>query len=104
MGYKKDFETIYNYLDIDYQRNKKGRWIVTKTDSIPMMQMNYRSEAAKGVMPNVVGMGLRDAVYILESLGLEVNIRSTQYGRVVKQSIPSGRGIRKGARVFLQLG
>lgn len=104
MGYKKDFETIYNYLDIEYQRNKPGKWTVTKTDSIPVMQMKFRDEADEGVMPNIVGMGLRDAVYILESLGLEVNIRSTQYGRVIKQSIPAGRGIRKGARVFLQLG
>lgn len=104
IGYKKDFETIYNYLDIDFQRGLKGNWTVTRADTLPIMKMKFRSEATKGVMPNVVGMGVRDAVFVLENLGLEVNIRSTQYGRVIKQSIPSGKGVRRGARVFLQLG
>ena len=37
------------------------------------------------IVPNVVGMGLDDALYLLEKCGLVVDIVS--YGKVVKQSI-----------------
>ena len=37
------------------------------------------------VVPNVVGMGLDDALYLLEKCGLMVEISG--YGKVVKQSL-----------------
>ena len=52
-------------------------------------------------MPNVVGMGLKDALYILESRGLEV--RFTGSGAVQRQSIAAGQRIKAGQRVTLQL-
>lgn len=42
-------------------------------------------------MPSVVGMGLRDALYTLESLGLKVSFKGS--GTVVEQSIPAGDDI-----------
>jgi cell division protein FtsI (penicillin-binding protein 3) len=42
-------------------------------------------EAKSGCVPNVVGMGLDDALYLLEKSGLTVDI--VGYGKVVKQSI-----------------
>ena len=39
-----------------------------------------------GIMPNVVGMGAKDAVYLLEKAGLRVNIAGI--GKVTRQSIP----------------
>jgi cell division protein FtsI (penicillin-binding protein 3) len=38
-----------------------------------------------GVVPNVIGMGLDDAIYLLEKMGLTVAIEG--YGKIVKQSI-----------------
>ena len=45
-------------------------------------------------MPDVKGMGARDAVYILESRGLKVRLKGR--GKVVQQSIPAGHSTRKG--------
>ena len=42
-------------------------------------------EIEDGVVPNVEGMGLDDALYLLENSGLKVDI--VGYGKVVKQSI-----------------
>ncbi len=42
-------------------------------------------ETREGCVPNVVGMGLDDALYLLEKSGLAVDI--VGYGKVVKQSI-----------------
>ena len=54
-----------------------------------------------GIMPNVVGMGAKDAVYLLEKAGLRVNIAGI--GKVTRQSIPSGNKYSKGQTVALQL-
>ncbi len=56
---------------------------------------------AEGVMPNVVGMGLRDALYMLENSG--VRVRYSGKGKVVKQSPQPGVRITRGATVAIQL-
>ncbi|HMR44874.1 MAG TPA: PASTA domain-containing protein, partial [Saprospiraceae bacterium] len=51
-------------------------------------------------IPAVTGMGLRDAVYLLENLGLNVEISGV--GRVVRQSILAGTPARgQSIRLFL---
>lgn len=52
-------------------------------------------------MPNVVGMGLSDAIFILENRGLKVSF--TGSGKVVGQSVAAGKGIRYGEHVTLKL-
>jgi cell division protein FtsI (penicillin-binding protein 3) len=56
---------------------------------------------SEGVMPNVVGMGLRDALYMLENSG--VRVRYSGKGKVVKQSPQPGVRVSRGATVALQL-
>lgn len=52
-------------------------------------------------MPDVAGMPLRDAVFLLESCGVTVTVSGK--GKVISQSIPSGTPIRKGQKVYIQL-
>ena len=52
-------------------------------------------------VPNVVGMGAKDAVYLLESMGLRVQI--TGIGKVKSQSIPAGNTLHKGRTIQLRL-
>ena len=52
-------------------------------------------------IPNVVGMGAKDAVYLLESLGLRVQITGT--GKVKSQSTPAGSTLHKGKTIQLRL-
>ena len=59
-----------------------------------------RSEEGDGV-PGVVGMGAKDAVYLLERKGLRVRLQGT--GRVRSQSIAQGQPVRKGQTVVLKL-
>ncbi len=56
---------------------------------------------AEGVMPSVYGMGLRDAVYMLESGG--VKVESSGLGSVWRQSVRAGTKIKRGESVKLQL-
>ena len=56
---------------------------------------------AKNLIPDVLGMGARDAVFMLESRG--VSVRLTGRGKVVGQSLPAGHEIKKGDICNLKL-
>lgn len=66
-----------------------------------VIELERQKPFAKGVMPDVSGMGARDAVYAIESRGVKVSI--TGRGRVVQQSIAAGKPIKKGMRCTLRL-
>jgi len=55
----------------------------------------------QGQMPDVKGMGAKDALYLLEGLGLRVEIKGN--GLVVEQSIAPGSSIWETDKVILQL-
>jgi len=54
-----------------------------------------------GLIPNVVGMGAKDAVFLLENAGLIVNMSGA--GRVVSQSLPAGGRVSRGQSVLITL-
>jgi cell division protein FtsI (penicillin-binding protein 3) len=56
----------------------------------------------KNMMPDVLGMGLKDAIYLLENNGLQVQAEG--YGKVKLQSIPAGTLLTKGTKVIIKLG
>lgn len=75
-----------------------------------MMQMSTDSskhiaiqpkQIYKDIVPDVTGMSLKDAVYMLESSGLQVRVQGK--GRVQVQSILPGAKIIKGQNITLQL-
>lgn len=55
----------------------------------------------KGITPNVIGMGAKDAVYLLESFGMKVRLHGR--GKVKSQSYPAGRQITPGSECMLSL-
>lgn len=52
-------------------------------------------------IPNVKGMGAKDAVYILENQGLRVRLLGV--GKVISQSIPAGSYVHRGQTITLTL-
>ncbi len=55
----------------------------------------------KGVMPNVKGMGLKDALYLIGNAGLKAKVKGK--GKVIAQSINEGEKIGKGLAVLIEL-
>ncbi|WP_231426292.1 penicillin-binding protein [Pedobacter sp. Leaf250] len=55
----------------------------------------------KGVMPNVSGMGLKDALYLLGNAGLKTKVIGS--GKVTAQSIAAGTKVGKGLGVQIEL-
>ena len=52
-------------------------------------------------VPDVKGMGARDAIYLLEKLGMHVKLQG--FGKVVSQSVAAGHQIKRGSPIVLQL-
>jgi cell division protein FtsI (penicillin-binding protein 3) len=55
----------------------------------------------RSIVPDVTGMGLKDAVYMLENSGLQVQVLGK--GKVREQSVAPGTTIIKGQNIILQL-
>ena len=60
-----------------------------------------KKEINEKKVPSVIGMGAKDAVYLLESVGLKVHL--TGMGKVRSQSIPAGNTLHKGKTIQLKL-
>ncbi len=78
---------------------KNVDWVQIKNDST-----DYHPETltlVDNLVPNVYGMGVRDALYLLEKSGLRVNI--TGSGKVYSQSFGAGKKIVKGTTISLVL-
>ncbi len=98
-----DLRQIYavsEELDIatGLDRHSQG-WGVTKPEGGKVEVEALTPEA--DTMPSVVGMGLKDAVFLLEKQGLKVNFSGK--GRVVSQSVKAGTPVTDGTAVVLTL-
>ena len=91
---------ILNELDINY--NEPGsdiEWCKASSESnnIRLSEITLNEK----LVPNVRGMGAKDAVFLLEEKGLTVRLNGM--GKVVSQSITPGSTARKGQTITLTL-
>lgn len=98
IGRAKDFEEILDQLKIKYYGDPSTELGVlsAKSDSLMM----YRRTIYDKQVPNVVGLGLRDALFVLENRKLKVEFNGV--GKVKKQSIIPGTPL-KGQTIWLAL-
>ncbi len=65
------------------------------------ISLEGNTSVKKGLVPDVTGMGARDAIYLLENAGLRVTMVGA--GKVKQQSIPGGSTLIKGATIKIEL-
>ena len=99
-GAREEVESAMDELDLNYQRNKSDWVVLTKAKDEAKLVADMRP-IVDDLVPNVVGMGAIDAVYLMESCGLYVQLQGK--GRVVSQSILNGQKVEKGSTVVLKL-
>jgi len=78
-----------------------GKEVWGSTVSEPQAVALERRSVMQNLVPNVIGMGAKDAVYLMESKGLKVSLVGV--GRVKRQSVDNGVIAKKGQRVTLFL-
>lgn len=97
-GFKSDYKKVLDFIGMDYEVSGKGKWIEMKSGRGEMKLVSKSID--KNLVPDVRGEGLRDAFYILENMGFEVE--ASGYGKVVKQSVAPGTAIReKKIKIYL---
>lgn len=102
-GLKRDFQTIFRELDMELDGLRDARetdWVITASNEAEHVVVKPR-RITFSTVPNVRGMGLRDALYILENSGLKVGVSGT--GMVQKQSLQPGSEVPKGSYVQIEL-
>jgi cell division protein FtsI (penicillin-binding protein 3) len=98
-GETNDIIQIAKQLNIPYKLSSTQKFstVTPNNNTFQITPINI----SKNKMPDIIGMGIRDAVHILENLGL--NVRIIGRGKIIKQSIRAGSEIKKGDIVFLEL-
>jgi cell division protein FtsI (penicillin-binding protein 3) len=99
-GYKRELESALKYLDIPYTSNEhESEWV--KTMSTEEGVLLRRTDISGLYVPDVKDMGARDAVFLLENMGLRTEINGR--GTVHSQDPPPGTLLRKGDHVTLKM-
>ncbi len=98
-GQRYEVNKTLNRFGVHKSFKGQAEWVKTRsTDkNVEIRDFNVR----KAHVPNVEGMGLKDATYLLEQLGL--NVRTKGFGKVVYQSIEPGRKAVTGGVITLEL-
>lgn len=99
-GRAKYIEQVLAGLNLKYVSAPRAvEWVVPEwTNGSFVLRQN---PTRRGVVPNVVGMGARDAVYLLENAGLRVNLQGA--GRVAEQSIQAESKMVENSLITIQL-
>ena len=99
-GSTDEIKNIFYSLNMPYaDSSRENKWSgVYRQNSQPLVKA--KTEEMKKV-PDVKGMGLKDALYLLESRDLKVIARGT--GKVKQQSISAGTLVTKNQKLILDL-
>ena len=99
-GYQSDLTTICNQIGVSNHAAEDAPWVRAKIND---NSIDWKKNTVQqGLTPNVVGMTLRDALFVLETSGFRVNISGE--GRVKNQSILAGKRAVKGDIIYIELG
>lgn len=99
-GWKPDFSHIFSAMQAEFRDSAASSdWAYVINEG--WKPTSRKLPLAAQAMPAVKGMGLRDAIYLLENMQLKVVVRGR--GRVKNQSITPGTKIAKGQTIYLDL-
>lgn len=100
-GRTEQMREVASALDMSVTTDARRGWSLAEVDDSTQQAKFSQITTDAGKMPRVVGMGLKDAIYILESRGLRVGF--TGHGRVTSQSVAAETTVRRGDYVQLVL-
>ncbi len=102
-GNKEETENVYSWLQISTNTDNVAQteWVLPQTNEHKVI-FNPVNYSDKTKVPNVINMGLKDAIIILEEAGLKVQV--TGRGKVTKQIPAPGNNFSKGELITIYLG
>ena len=100
-GYARDIEEVYEALGIESPQLEPTTFVRLREEA-QSAQIFNEVPVMKDVMPDLRGMGLRDASYLIEKYGMSMRVQGK--GCVRRQEPRAGSPCRKGQTVWLYLG
>ncbi len=102
-GHAAETRAAFVGLSIPFADEAEGEWIET-VSADTLVQLRTRAVPVDHIdmVPNVIGMGLKDAVYILENRGYRVQLHGS--GMVRRQSLKPGSRAPQGSTITIELG
>jgi cell division protein FtsI (penicillin-binding protein 3) len=101
-GLTRDIKQVQQTLNVSYTdsagKNEWSRLYASASGSRPVLG---RQIVSRQIVPDVKGMGLKDALYLLESMDLHVSVNGS--GKVKTQSMEPGSALVKKATIAIQL-
>jgi len=103
IGMKNDIYSIFNFLHIGYRDSINAGYLreVNLKRNIAGVHLSTSESTQTLITPDVKGMGLKDAVFLLENKGLKPVVSGR--GRIISQSIAAGTSFIKGQKILLML-
>lgn len=102
-GYRKDLLSLCNALQIPYSSEiPTANWLKSTLNDNKIVWATHQV-AQVDKMPPVLGMTLKDALFLLENYGLQVSIQGQKSGRVIQQSLPAHTKCGRGTHVTLTM-
>jgi cell division protein FtsI (penicillin-binding protein 3) len=98
-GYRKDINEVLGNFDVRYRKTADDDWVATRESGDTIRLAGVKLQ--EGLIPDVRGMSLRDAVFLLENSGLRVQVNGK--GRVLRQSPEHGARYYEGTVVSLDM-
>jgi cell division protein FtsI (penicillin-binding protein 3) len=98
-GYRADIDEVLKNIDLRYRPTADDDWVATRESGDTVSLINVKIQP--GLVPDVRGMSLRDALYLLENKGLRVKISGK--GKVLRQSPEHGARYSDGTVVSLEM-
>ncbi|MEJ7627678.1 MAG: penicillin-binding protein [Ferruginibacter sp.] len=101
-GNRTDLNSIFQYLNIPFNdSSSSGAWRSVMLRSNQAALKAPAESSAISITPDVSGMGLKDAVYLLENKGFKIAVNGR--GKIIDQSIVAGSFFKKGQKITLML-
>lgn len=102
-GLLSDLNAVFSFMHMNYYDSSvSGKW---RNANMVANSSSLVSPGVSGlpatIMPDVVGMGLKDAVFLLENRGLKVSFLGR--GKVISQSLAVGSSVSHGQQINLML-
>ncbi len=98
-GHVNDMKLICNELGISNHLKTEEEWVTSERSGNAVVWKDRKND--HGLVPDVMGLTLRDAIYLLEKNGLKVQYEGK--GRVREQSQMPGSRIVNGQRILIKL-
>lgn len=100
-GFRSDLQKVCKEVRVPYDNQSDSEWATTARNEDGDRLLLKNRNCPQNIVPNVVGMGLRDALFALENQGLKVD--ASGVGKVRRQSVASGSPARgQYVRIYLE--